>query len=46
MVLRKSELRHAPDYKTFKPISKEKAQETLSKAVYFVDETPYCWIAC
>jgi uncharacterized protein len=31
------ELRQVSDYRTFKPISKENAQETLSKAAYFVD---------
>ncbi|MEK6679091.1 MAG: HEPN domain-containing protein [Nitrospirota bacterium] len=31
------ELRQVSDYKTFKPISKEKAEETLNNAVYFVE---------
>jgi uncharacterized protein (UPF0332 family) len=31
------ELRQFSDYKTFNPISKEKAEETLNNAVYFVD---------
>lgn len=31
------ELRQVSDYKTFKPISKEKAQEVLVKAAHFVD---------
>ena len=30
------ELRQVSDYKTFMPVSKEKAQETLDKAVSFV----------
>jgi len=31
------ELRQVSDYKTFKPISKEKAEEVLNNAVYFVE---------
>lgn len=31
------ELRQVSDYKTFKPISKEKAEETLNNAVCFVE---------
>ncbi len=31
------ELRQVSDYKTFKPISKEKALETLNSAVHFVN---------
>jgi len=31
------ELRQVSDYKTFKPISKEKAEETLNNAVRFVE---------
>jgi uncharacterized protein (UPF0332 family) len=31
------ELRQVSDYKTFKPISKDKAEETLNNAVHFVE---------
>ncbi|GAB4421232.1 MAG: HEPN domain-containing protein [Thermodesulfovibrionales bacterium] len=31
------ELKQVSDYKTFKPISKEKAEETLKNAVHFVE---------
>ena len=32
------EIRQVSDYKTYTPISKEKAQETLNNAVRFVEE--------
>lgn len=32
------ELRQVSDYKTFKPISKEKAEETFKNAMHFVEE--------
>jgi uncharacterized protein (UPF0332 family) len=31
------ELRQVSDYKTFKPVSKEKAQETLKSAAHFIN---------
>lgn len=31
------EIRQVSDYRTFKPISKEKAKETLNNAVHFVE---------
>jgi len=34
------ELRQVSDYKTFRPISKEKAQKTLNSTVHFVSARP------